>query len=50
MKARPRNGVMYRFGTLYQSYIYCHPQQKWDYIYKDDKVKLIKNHVEDKHE
>lgn len=41
MKARPRNGVMYMFGgTLYPCYIHCYPQQKWDYVYKGDKVEL----------
>lgn len=40
MKARPKNGVMYRFGTLYPCYIHCRPQQKWDYVYKGDKVEL----------
>lgn len=40
MKARPKNGVMYRFGTLYQCYIHCRPQQKWDYVYKGNKVEL----------
>lgn len=41
MKARPKNGVVYRFGTLYPCYIHCYPQQKWDYVYKDDKVELM---------
>lgn len=41
MKARPRSVVMYMFGgTLYPCYINCYPQQKWDYVYKGDKVEL----------
>ena len=40
MKARPRSGVMYKFGTLYPCYIHCYPQQKWDYAYNGDKVEL----------
>lgn len=41
MKARPRSVVMYMFGgTLYPCYICCYPQQKWDYVYKGDKVEL----------
>lgn len=41
MKARPRSAVTYMFGgTLYPCCIHCYPQQKWDYVYKGDKVEL----------
>lgn len=43
--ARPRTYIMYMFGTLYQAYISCYPQQWWEYKDKGNVTELRRDKI-----
>lgn len=36
---------MYMFGTLYQAYVSCYPQQRWEYKNKGNVTELRRDKI-----